>query len=164
MGQSATMHWLIAGEEAMLAAGAALARACPPGTAILYLVGDLGAGKTTLARGFLRGLGYMGAVKSPTYTLLESYDVAGRPIHHFDLYRLADPSELEDLGIRDCLDGDPVLLIEWPARGGVHVPPADAVLYLEHVPGGRALRGEARSELGAQWLRAFDAVLQPSAK
>lgn len=160
MGESATMQRLIMGEEAMLAAGAALARGCPLGPVILYLVGDLGAGKTTLARGFLRGLGYAGAVKSPTYTLLESYEAAGRTVHHFDLYRLVDPGELEYLGLRDCLTDNAVLLIEWPARGGTHVPPPDVVLRLDHAGDGRSLRGEARTGPGAEWLRAFDETLQ----
>lgn len=148
----------------MLAAGAALARTCPQDTVILYLVGELGAGKTTLARGFLRGLGHTGPVKSPTYTLLESYEVEDRFIHHFDLYRLVDPSELEYLGIRDCLADHAVLLIEWPARGGAYVPPAEVILQLDHHAGGRALQGEARTALGAQWLCAFEKALQPSTK
>lgn len=154
------MQRLITGEEAMLAAGAALARGCPPNLVILYLVGDLGAGKTTLARGFLRGLGYAGPVKSPTYTLLESYEAAGRIVHHLDLYRLVDPDELEYIGLRDCLTDDAVLLIEWPARGNAHVPPSDIVLRLDHAGDGRVLRGEASTTPGTEWLRVFDAALQ----
>lgn len=162
MGESATMQRLITGEEAMLAAGAALARGCPPGPLVLYLVGELGAGKTSLARGFLRGLGYAGPVKSPTYTLLESYEAAGRIVHHFDLYRLVESDELEFIGLRDCLVDDAVLLIEWPARGGTHVPSPDIVLRLDHAGDGRVLSGEAGTASGAEWLRVFDEALQAS--
>lgn len=162
MGESATMQRLITGEEAMLAAGAALARGCPPGPLVLYLVGELGAGKTTLARGFLRGLGYAGPVKSPTYTLLESYEAAGRTVHHLDLYRLVDPDELEYIGLRECLTDDAVVLIEWPMRGGAHVPPPDIVLRLDHVGDGRVLRSEAGTAPGEEWLHVFDEALQAS--
>lgn len=145
----------------MLAAGAALARASSPcDSATIYIVGDLGTGKTTLVRGFMRGLGYIGPVKSPTYTLLESYEVAGRRFYHFDLYRLADPGELEYLGIRDCLDGEAVLLIEWPDRGDGLLPAPDAVFYLQHLPTSRLLRGEARSPLGDSLVKRFDTYLK----
>ena len=92
-------------------------RDCSPASLIVYLKGDLGAGKTTLVRGFLRGLGYKGTVKSPTYTLIEPYRIAGKSICHLDLYRLADAEELEYLGVRDLLQEETVLLIEWPERG-----------------------------------------------
>lgn len=154
------MNWVIAGEERMLAAGAALARACPPGGVTLYIIGDLGAGKTTLVRGFMRGLGYAGTVKSPTYTLLESYEIAGRLFHHFDLYRVADADELEYIGIRDCLGGDAVLLIEWPERGGTHLPPPDVVLTLQHLEDARRLRSEPRTALGETFMTRFEAALQ----
>lgn len=153
------MEYLIADEAATLAAGAALARVVPAG-GVIYLVGDLGAGKTTFARGLLRGLGHAGAVKSPTYTLLESYEAGGRRVYHFDLYRLADPLELEYLGIRDCADAESLLLIEWPERGGGGLPAADLVLHLEHRVHGRLLRGEARTAAGVALLAAFDAALQ----
>lgn len=154
------MESLITDEGRMLAMGAALAQTCPADSAIVYLIGDLGAGKTTLARGFMRGLGYSGPVKSPTYTLLESYEIAGRRFHHFDLYRLADANELDYLGIRDCLDGAAVLLIEWPDRGGACLPPADVLFHLDHVPSGRQLQAAPRTARGTDWLARLDYTLQ----
>lgn len=98
---------------------------------VCFLNGNLGAGKTTLVRGILQHLKYAGVVKSPTYTIVESYQASGLDLHHFDLYRLADPEELEFLGVRDYLDKKAVLLIEWPEYGEGVLPKADLVVNIE---------------------------------
>lgn len=118
--------------------GAAVARALGgrPG-AVIYLQGPLGAGKTTLARGLLRALGVTGTVRSPTYTLLEPYEVGGRTLVHLDLYRLRDPAELESLGLRDYPRERCWWVVEWPERAGTLLPEPDVRLRLDHDPAGR---------------------------
>lgn len=141
-------------EPAMLALGRSLAASLVPGT-VLYLVGDLGMGKTTLARGILRGLGYEGTVKSPTYTLVEPYELDGVSVYHFDLYRLGDPGELEFMGIRDYFDNDSLVLVEWPECGKGFLPPADLAVTIEPAESGRRLGLVAESTRGTQCLESL---------
>ncbi|MCP3866837.1 MAG: tRNA (adenosine(37)-N6)-threonylcarbamoyltransferase complex ATPase subunit type 1 TsaE [Gammaproteobacteria bacterium] len=129
-------------------------------TCIIYLEGELGAGKTTLVRGFLRGLGYQGNVKSPTFTLLEPYILEHRSVFHLDLYRLADPEELDYLGLRDLLEKDAALLIEWPDRGGGQLPAADLVVTIEYQGEGRSLDLQPISQAGDRLIEALNNRLQ----
>ncbi len=140
-------------EQAQERLGACIAGHCPPGT-VIHLEGDLGAGKTTLTRGFIQGLGHEGRVKSPTYTLIEPYEVAGRHLLHLDLYRLSDPEELEYLGLRDHLDGESIFLVEWPEKGGELLPPADLGILIDHLDEGRRVSLEPRSPLGERLAEA----------
>lgn len=122
---------------------------------VVYLHGDLGAGKTTFTRGLLRGLGHTGAVKSPTYAIVESYPLAAFTLHHFDLYRFASPEEWEDAGLDDLFSAQSVCLIEWPQQGGEFVPPPDLTLTLTHHEGGRRFSAQAHTPAGQQSLDAW---------
>ncbi len=135
-------------EEAQLALGGMLARhADTPLT--VHLVGDLGTGKTTLVRGFLRALGYEGAVRSPTFTLVEPYDFLDPPVYHLDLYRLGDPEELEYLGARELLTEAAWRFIEWPQRGAGWLPRPDLEIEIRHHGNGRKL--QFRAHTPAAW-------------
>jgi len=127
--------------------GAALAAALPEAL-LVALEGPLGAGKTSLVRACLRGLGHRGPVRSPTYTLIEPYQCAGRRVFHLDLYRLAEPEELEYIGVRDIFAEPAVVLVEWPERGADALPAADLRIRLSLAGQARAVRAEAETEAG----------------
>jgi tRNA threonylcarbamoyladenosine biosynthesis protein TsaE len=146
------LRFQVDGPEQQEEVGTALAEACPRGC-IIYLRGDLGAGKTTLVRGFLQGLGYVGAVKSPTYSIMEPYEIKGLSYCHLDLYRLAHSEELEYLGLRDLLEDGATLLVEWPERGRGELPLPDLDISIEYLPQGRILELEAETELGESLLQ-----------
>src|SRR6202140_3391240 len=133
------------------------ARPAADALAVLYLSGELGAGKTTFARGFLRALGVADAVPSPTYTLLELYPVGALTVVHVDLYRVRDAGELESLGLRDWARTGHVWLVEWPERGGTRLPPADLTLAFAAGAAGHDIEVGARSTLGESWLARLSA-------
>lgn len=120
---------------------------CLPQKALIFLEGDLGAGKTTFVRGFLRAAGVSGAIKSPTYALVEEYEISQRKIFHFDLYRLAEPEELEWIGIDDYLSLDALCFIEWAEKGAGILPPADIVISLSQKEDGRLLKIDDKNNL-----------------
>jgi tRNA threonylcarbamoyladenosine biosynthesis protein TsaE len=136
------------------ALGAALARAMPAlsAGAVVYLQGDLGAGKTSCARSLLHALGVTAHVRSPTYTLVDNYSVANLDCVHIDLYRLSSAAEVEELGLRDLTGPGSLLLIEWPENGGAAVPAADLNLRLLYAGDGRSASLTALSPLGRHWL------------
>lgn len=137
--------------ESQMDFGACLASALKP-PCVIFLEGDLGTGKTTLTRGILRGLGHSGAVRSPTYTLVEPYALTGLELYHFDLYRLGDPEELDYLGLRDLLGRDSVWVVEWPERGAGLLPKPDLSIRLVHRDAGRRLTLTAMSPAGETLL------------
>jgi tRNA threonylcarbamoyladenosine biosynthesis protein TsaE len=138
-------------ESEMEALGGAIASASS-GDVWIYLSGGLAAGKTTFARGFVRARGHVGAVKSPTFTLVESYELAGRLVHHFDLYRLADPEELDYIGLDEYFDSGADCLVEWPERGAGVLQVPDLDVSLEVVGSVRRVRLVARSGQGNKIL------------
>ncbi len=147
--------------------GAQLAAARPPGAApfaVLYLTGELGAGKTTFARGFLRALGVTDPVRSPTYTLLELHAAGALSIVHLDLYRLQHPLELESLGLREWARPAHLWLIEWPERAGRALPAPDLTVAFEVGSGGHDIRLNSRSAYGESWLRGLAREAQPAGR
>ena len=138
-------------ENATLALGAALARGLAPGL-VVFLHGELGAGKTTLVRGALRGLGFQGRVKSPTYTLVELYEVSRLNLHHFDFYRFQDPREWIDAGFRETFDGANVSLVEWPEKAEGLLPPADVDITLQIQDAGRLALLSPRTHAGQRCI------------
>lgn len=142
----------LADEAATLAVGENLAMALEPGM-FVSLSGELGSGKTSMARGILRGLGYQGKVKSPTYTLVELYKLSRLDLYHFDLYRFNDPQELLDAGFRDNFGNGNICLVEWPERAAGLLPQADVKIALAAEGAGRRLRIKAETEPGRHCLK-----------
>lgn len=147
----------LADADATVALGAQLAKAlAAQRPCCISLAGDLGAGKTTLARGLLRALGHSCNVKSPTYTLVEPYELPGGTVFHLDLYRLADPEELEFLGVRELGEGTSVVLVEWAERGRGFLPAIDLDVALHVVADGRRAQLTAHTARGVAILANLD--------
>jgi tRNA threonylcarbamoyladenosine biosynthesis protein TsaE len=144
--------YVLPDEAATLRLGAALAQDRPP-SAVVYLEGDLGAGKTTLVRGLLRKVGVGGTAKSPTYTLVEPYVVSGLNLYHFDFYRFNYPEEFLDAGLDEYFSDSGLCLVEWPDRAQPYLPPADLHIRLVLDGAGRLAHLESGSERGRQWLK-----------
>ena len=141
-------------EADTLALGARLASALVAGM-VVYLSGELGAGKTTLARGVLRGLGYAGPVKSPTFTLVEAYKLSRLYLYHFDFYRFESPKELDEAGLRECFDTHAVCLVEWPEKAGAKLPAADLTIELHVAGSSRRVEVFAATEAGKACLHSI---------
>lgn len=155
--QQNQLQLMLADESATVAFGGAIASAIKSlGQGIsLYLDGELGTGKTTLSRGIVTGLGHQGKVKSPTYTLVEPYELAKWHVYHFDLYRLSDPEELEFMGIRDYFSPQAVCIVEWPERGDGMLPEADLLVELVYVEQQRQITLISRTDKGASILQSL---------
>jgi len=147
--------FILADERATIALGKKLANIVKVELkqgVIVFLNGDLGAGKTTLTRGFVQGMGHVGNVKSPTYTLVEPYDLQDWQVYHFDLYRLADPEELEYMGIRDYFNSNCCSFIEWPEKGQGMLPEPDMIIDLAYHDEQRQVSLQAKTTLGERLL------------
>jgi len=153
----APLHVHLADEAATRALGARLAAVVAPGMSV-HLCGDLGSGKTTLARGLIRAAGFPGRVRSPTYTLVEPYEDSRLTLYHFDLFRFHDAAEWRDAGFGECFNERAVCLVEWPERAAALLPPPDLRVRLLMAPGGgRNALLEAGTERGRACLRALAA-------
>ena len=144
----------LADEQAMSDFGARIARVTQ-GHGLIFLEGNLGMGKTTLSRGIIRGMGHVGSVKSPTFTLVEPYEIGDVRAFHFDLYRLVDPEELEFLGIRDYFEDDALCLIEWPDKGAGFLPKPDLTITISPQDSGRSLKILSQGSRGEAWCAAL---------
>jgi tRNA threonylcarbamoyladenosine biosynthesis protein TsaE len=158
VGDQTTLKLLLPDEAGTVALGLELAPLLAPGM-VVWLDGDLGSGKTTLVRALLRGLGHVGPVKSPTYTLVEVYVVSSIYWYHFDFYRFNEPEEFDDAGLGEYFRDDAVCLVEWPEKAAGHVPPADLVLVFRFEGDGRELDLLARSEAGQKCLTKLTSCL-----
>lgn len=141
-------------ESATAVFAARLSKCLKPGL-VIYLRGDLGAGKTTFVRALLHALGYQGRVKSPTYTLLEQYQAGGLDLRHFDLYRFRDATEWDTAGFNDEFDGINICLVEWPEQAAGLLPPADVEIYFEILPDGRNISLQAHTETGRECINSL---------
>ncbi|MFU2135756.1 tRNA (adenosine(37)-N6)-threonylcarbamoyltransferase complex ATPase subunit type 1 TsaE [Gallibacterium anatis] len=159
MAESLTLF--LANEEATIALGQKLSRflLTPTQNFVIYLNGQLGAGKTTLTRSIIQAMGYQGNVKSPTYALVEEYHLPQKNIYHFDLYRLSDPEELEFIGFRDYFRENALCLLEWAEKGGDIIPQPDLLINIEYQEQARQITLIANSNIAAQMICALKSDL-----